>query len=332
LTKVVHIPDEKGYLTYHDEKTEFKNDVHLGLTKSRKQINSKYFYDEHGCELFNQITRHKDYYLTRSEIEILDHCKEKISHFLSKESFNLVELGPGEGLKTKILMDHFLQKNFNFTYIPIDISTRYLLLLMKQMKQQLPELQLIPVHADYFRGLEWLSAHSCLQNVVLFLGSSIGNFDPTATNEFLLHLREALNEGDYVLLGFDLRKDIEILLRAYNDQSGLTREFNLNLLSRINREFSGNFDLNQFHHYAAYNVYSGAMESYLVSLKRQIVNLGVLNRSYSFEEIEPIHVEYSHKYLFREVEQLAVSSGFEILQNFTDKNQYFLDSLWRVCK
>jgi uncharacterized SAM-dependent methyltransferase len=139
-----------------------------------------------------------------------------------------------------------------------------------------------------------------------------------------------LNKGDYVLLGFDLRKDINVLIRAYDDYSGITSNFNLNLLRRINRELGANFDLTKFRHYATYNVYSGAMESYLISLEQQMIYIDAIGLAYAFEVLEPIHVEYSYKYSISQIEELAHMTGFEVVENFNDAKKYFVDALWRI--
>lgn len=312
------------------DKAEFILDLQEGLSKPRKQILSKYFYDELGSELFNQITRHPDYYLTKCEIEILNTYKKQIAKLFEGQHFNLVELGPGEGLKTQILMDELLSEMHQFSYLPIDISKKYLKNLVNQFSGKLSSEQLNPICSDYFRGLEWLRKHSKRSNLVLFLGSSIGNFSPLETQEFLYQLHDSLNKRDYVLLGFDLRKDVDILLQAYSDDAGITRDFNLNLLKRINRELNADFDLNKFQHYATYNVYTGAMESYLLSLEQQIVKIGDLEQSFLFEEIEPIHVEYSHKFTIKQINEFAHKAGFEIIQNYTDEKKFFIDALWRV--
>ncbi len=278
--------------------------------------------------MFNQITRHPDYYLTRCEIEILNTHKKQLSSLIELMSFNLVELGPGEGIKTKILIEQFMSDHLDFKYIPIDISEKYLKILIKQFQKQIPKLDLIPIYSDYFRGLRWLSDHSDKRNLVLFLGSSIGNFDPKSTKVFLQHLWESLNDGDYILIGFDLRKDVDVLMRAYNDDAGITRDFNLNLLERMNRELGANFNVNHFRHYATYNVYSGAMESYLISLINQSVKFDALERSIEFKETEPVHVEYSYKYLLPQIYELAKDTGFEVIHNFLDSKNYFVDSFW----
>lgn len=312
------------------EKLEFVQDLTIGLAKPKKQIPSKYFYDEHGSELFNQITRHPDYYLTQCEFEILDKYKTQIANLFNSEPFNLVELGPGEGIKTQILVEEFLQKSLQFTYLPIDISKKYLKTLIDEFSNKLHQLKLLPLYSDYFRGLEWLRQHSQRANLVLFLGSSIGNFTPKEVQNFLEHLCQSLNKNDYVLLGFDLRKDVQVLMRAYDDSDGITRDFNLNLLKRINRELNADFDISKFKHYATYNVYSGAMESYLISLERQTIAIEALGQSFTFDKIEPIHVEYSYKFYLKQINELAEIAGFEVIQTYTDNKQYFIDTLWQV--
>ncbi|MBX3708655.1 MAG: L-histidine N(alpha)-methyltransferase [Gammaproteobacteria bacterium] len=332
MAGIIDVLGERDLEEYANEKSEFMEDIVTGLTKPCKQIQSKYFYDEYGSELFNQITRHPDYYLTRCEIEILTTYKHQIASLINSESFNLVELGPGEGVKTRILIEEFLQEELDFTYLPIDISKRYLKHLTHEFRSQLGFFRLTPIHSDYFRGLEWLRENSERKNLVLFLGSSIGNFNQEETKEFLCHLCHSLNKGDYILLGFDLRKDVDLLMHAYNDCDGITREFNLNLLQRVNRELGGDFDLNKFRHYATYNVYSGAMESYLLSLEQQLVTIDAVNKSFVFDAIEPIHVEYSHKFHVSQIEELAHATGFEIIQNFMDAKGFFIDTLWCVDK
>jgi uncharacterized SAM-dependent methyltransferase len=188
------------------------------------------------------------------------------------------------------------------------------------------------IHADYFKGMEWIKKHSEQRNVVLFLGSSIGNFDTLSTIEFLQHLHNTLNKGDFVLLGFDLCKDPNILMPAYNDKKGITREFNLNLLHRLNRELGANFNLDKFRHYSCYNVYNGAMESYLISLEKQTIYIDALKKIFEFREIEAIHVEYSFKYRSEQIEEWAHKTGFRIVKHYFDSHHYFLDSLWCVEK
>lgn len=328
MTKLLHI--HQGIKKINEMESEFKALIQSGLSQPNKQIQSKFFYDEEGCKLFNQITRHPDYYLTNCELEILQTYKKDIAAIVHSIPFNLVELGPGEGVKTKVLIEQFLKDHLQFSYLPIDISMDYLKQLASEFEKQIPRLNISLIHSDYLHGLEWLSKHSNRHNFVLFLGSSIGNFNPSSMIDFLTHLKHALNEGDFVLIGFDLRKDIDILMRAYNDSSGITRDFNLNLLQRINRELYANFDINKFRHYATYNVYTGAMESYLVSVESQVINVKSIDQSFHFESIEPIHVEYSYKYLLSQLNEFAEETGFEIVQYYFDSKEYFVDALWRV--
>ncbi|VEG90265.1 L-histidine N(alpha)-methyltransferase [Legionella spiritensis] len=311
---------------------DFLRDINHGLSMPTKRIPSKYFYDANGSKLFNEITRHPDYYLTNCELDILTRYKQEIAGFLTKETCNLIELGPGEGIKTSLLLDEFMTRNLRFTYYPVDISRQYLIDLEKKIAKQWPRLDITGLKADYLHGIQWLTRHSSHKNLVLFLGSSIGNYDFAAANQFLRHLWQSLNHGDYLLIGFDLRKDIHVLTRAYNDSDGITRQFNLNLLRRMNTELDANFIIDQFEHYGVYNVHSGAMESYLLSRCEQDVVIGKLNRTFHFHLLEPIHVEYSFKYLPTQIAQLAHDNGFQRLQNFTDSKNYFIDSLWQVDK
>ncbi|MBA2650920.1 MAG: L-histidine N(alpha)-methyltransferase [Tatlockia sp.] len=313
-----------------NEKQEFIDDVRFGLSKANKTINSKYFYDEKGSDLFNKITHNPDYYLTDCELEILDSYKKDLAYFFKNEEVNLIELGPGEGIKTRLLIDYFMNKNFSFSYYSIDISKKYLSQIVDKFNKELPTLETIALNSDYIKGVKWLSGHSKKRNFLLFLGSSIGNFTLVDTKKFLNMLHSFLHPGDYLLIGFDLLKDINILLQAYNDRDGLTREFNLNILKRMNKELGAKFTLNSFYHYGTYNIYSKAMESYLVSSKEQIVYIEALKKSYNFKEFEAIHVESSQKYSLSDVNHLASSSGFKIIHNFVDKKNYFLDSLWQV--
>ncbi|CDZ78514.1 Histidine-specific methyltransferase EgtD [Legionella massiliensis] len=314
----------------HDKKQEFIHDIRLGLSKTNKAINSKYFYDEKGSDLFNQITRHPDYYLTGCELEILSRYKQELATILTNDDFNLIELGPGEGIKTRLLIDEFLSEQLSFSYFTIDISAKYLTQIVDKFNQQLPNLETIALNSDYLNGVKWLGSHSNKRNFLLFLGSSIGNFSLNSSKEFLGMLHDFLNPGDYVLIGFDLLKDIDVLLRAYNDSAGITRDFNLNLLMRMNNELGGNFNVDSFYHYGTYNIYAKAMESYLVSNKAQIVYIDSLKKSFNFKEFEAIHVESSQKYSLTDVDNLARSSRFKVIKNFTDSKQYFLNSLWQA--
>jgi uncharacterized SAM-dependent methyltransferase len=197
---------------------------------------------------------------------------------------------------------------------------------------QFPALEANGLVTDYFNGLKWLNNRSKRKNLVLFMGSSIGNFTHAENCVLLRNLWNCLNHDDVLLVGFDLKKDIDMLLKAYNDSQGVTRDFNLNLLHRINRELGGSFDVSKWRHFGTYDVFSGGMESYLVSLEKQSVFIEKIGRWFEFEAWEPIHTEYSYKYLVSEIEQLAGETGFEIYEHLFDSRHYFADSVWRVYK
>jgi L-histidine N-alpha-methyltransferase len=311
---------------------EFALDVLLGLSRSPKALPSKYFYDAEGNRLFQKIMELPEYYLTECEFEIFQNHKDRIGELIGSGRFNLVELGAGDGQKTRVLIDHFLERGLDFRYIPIDICEEALKELLQELQEYSPPLHIEGLVSEYFVGLKWLSNQIHDKNVVLFLGSNIGNFSHSEARVFLYSLWNALNDEDYVLIGFDLKKDIHRLTVAYNDSQGITAAFNLNLLRRINRELGGNFDLDQFRYYSAYNVYSGAVESFLISLREQTVYVETLNQSFSFEAWEPVHTEYSHKYLVSDIVELAEETGYEIIEQSYDSKRYFVDSLWQVRK
>lgn len=319
---------EKVKSPHHD----FSSEVLVGLSKKIKRIPSRYFYDQRGSQLFQKIMDLPEYYLTPCEFEILRTKKEEFSGLMKEEPFNLVELGAGDGRKTSILVDHFLNRSLKFKYVPIDISESSMKGLIRYLGREFPHLEVEGIVAEYFDGIKWLNHLNDRKNLVLFLGSSLGNFDKSRSRVFLHNLWNSLQRGDYVVIGFDLKKEINLMLQAYNDSQGITSEFNLNLLNRINRELGGNFNLDKFRHYSSYDVFTGAMESYLVSLEKQTVFLKKIGQTFSFEEWEPIHTEYSYKYLESDILSLAQETGFAIEKQLYDSKKYFVDSIWRVEK
>jgi dimethylhistidine N-methyltransferase len=314
------------------EKQAFALDVLVGLSEMPKRLSSRYFYDDRGSELFQQIMDLPEYYLTRSEFNVLERNKKKIAELVRGEKVNLVELGAGDGRKTSILLEHFLDQKFDFTFIPIDISEGAMKQLMKNLDKQFTNLNCDGIVAEYFNGLKWLRKLGDDKNLVLFLGSNLGNFNKSQARVFLRNLWNALNDGDFLITGFDLKKNIDLMAKAYNDSKGITREFNMNLLRRINRELGGNFNIEKFQHYANYDVFSGAMESYLVSLEEQVVYIDELNQAFEFKPYESIHTEYSYKYLESDIYSLAEATGFQIETQLYDSKKYFVDSVWQVQK
>lgn len=307
---------------------QFAQDVLDGLTSTPKTLSSKYFYDEEGDRIFQQIMNLEEYYLTRSEYQIMEENRDQILDIFKKDTtrFNLVEFGAGDGYKTKVLLDHFLSSGADFKYVPIDISGNVLDVLEDSLKQELPSLEVKPIENEYFKALKELE-NGGTRNVVLFLGSNIGNFTDARAIKFLKELNEALKDGDLVFIGFDLKKDPEVILKAYNDDSGITRNFNINLLKRINRELHGNFDLAGFKHFPTYDPITGTTKSYLVSTKKQSVE--IMDSNIEFDEWEPIHMEISQKYSMKDIETLAMQTGFGIIGNFYDSRRYFVNSVWR---
>ncbi len=332
MSATYHVLNFKDLNPTDQQEQDFSTDVLIGLSQMPKQLSSKYFYDNRGSQLFQEIMELSKYYLTSCEIEIISEHKEKISKEVAGEPFNLVEFGSGDGRKTNILLDHFQENDFEFQYIPIDISEAAMKTLIKFMNKKFPELKTEGIVAEYFEGLNWLNNAVFRRNLVLFLGSNIGNFDKAHSRAFLHNLWNILNNRDIVVIGFDLKKDIDLMLKAYNDSEGVTAEFNLNLLRRINSELGGNFDLEKFRFYAGYDVFSGAIESYLVSLEKQEVFIEKIGQSFVFDAWEPIHTEYSYKYLESDIEELAERTGFLIKKQLYDSRKYFVDSMWSVNK
>ncbi|SDK33431.1 dimethylhistidine N-methyltransferase [Catalinimonas alkaloidigena] len=310
--------------------SSFADDVREGLTASPKHVSSKYFYDQQGDQLFQQIMHLKEYYLTDCELEIFQTQKETWLDLFREHgsAFSLVDFGAGDGLKTKVLLEHFLQANANFRYLPVDISANAVDGLVADVKQAFPALRVEGMRSEYFAALRSLSGQQ--RNVILFLGSNIGNFSHPEAIAFLRQLADSASKGDLLLIGFDLKKDPAVILDAYNDASGVTRAFNLNLLRRINRELGGHFDLQTFMHYPTYDPMTGEARSYLVSTQAQRVRIEALETEIEFDAWEAIYTETSQKYTLQEVEHMAKVSGFQVRRHFFDQRGYFVDSVWEV--
>lgn len=309
----------------------FAKDCLDGLSADKKHLSSKYFYDQRGSEIFQDIMRMHEYYLTDCELEIFERQKEEIFLAFSSHSssFELVELGAGDGLKTKILLNHFLSKEIDFEYAPIDISESAVNQLLADLNQEFPKLKTRGLIGDYFHLLEELN-YQDLPKILLFLGSNIGNFSRDEAVSFLSKLRNQMKAYDQLFIGFDLKKNPEIILNAYSDPHGHTAAFNLNLLSRMNRELEADFDVSAFKHLETYNQESGATRSFLISQKKQVVHISKLEEQISFEKGESIFMEISQKYDEMMIKDLANASGFRVNQSFYDSRHYYLNSLWEL--
>jgi dimethylhistidine N-methyltransferase len=305
-------------------------DVLSGLSETPKRLPSRWIYDKRGSELFSKICDLNEYYQTRTEAKVLQDNAEAILAATGDGPINIVDLGAGDGRKTNILLRAARGRDVRF--VPIDISESAMADLCGQTMIEFPDIDVKGLVSDYFDGVHWLGGQTKRRKLVLFLGSNIGNFSLVQARFFLRQLWDALNDGDLVLVGFDMKKDIELLLSAYNDRDGVTAEFSLNLLQRANNELGANFDLKNFRHYATYDVFSGAMQSYLVSLTDQDVQIEYLQQSFHFDSWEPIHTEYCYKYLESDIHELAKTTGFSVANTFVDENGWFTDSLWQVRK
>lgn len=314
------------------ELSQFATDVLQGLSSTPKYLSSKYFYDDEGSRLFQEIMKLPEYYLTGCEQEIFETQTDGIFREFAngRREFDIIELGAGDGTKTAVLVDYFLSKEAEITYSPIDISQEALDVLAGKFTARFPTLKMTPRNGDYFNILRSLKNGGGRRKVLLFLGSNIGNFSREQSVEFFRSLRAVMNDNDLLFIGFDLQKDPHVIAAAYDDSQGVTARFNLNLLARINRELGADFDLGKFAHYANYRPIEGSARSFLISRERQTVRIGAVGRDFEFEQWEPIFMEISQKYSVRMIEDLARDSGFAIKQNFFDSRKYYCDSLWSL--
>lgn len=304
----------------------FAEDILEGLSHKKKRLYSKYFYDEIGDKLFQEIMHLDEYYLTRKELEIFETHKESILRSIYEgEPIRIIELGAGDGLKTRTLLKYFLENNIDFTYSPVDISKNVLDILEASMLNELPSLKIEPYHGDYFHALEDMSTKP-EKDVVFFLGSNLGNFEGDSAIQFLDQLRNYLKKGDQIFMGVDLKKDPDHILRAYDDSRGITKAFNLNLLNRINKELDGNFNVENFQHYPYYNPQTGECRSYLISKTDHDVQIA--GEKVHFRAWESIFMEVSKKYDEVELMELADQSGFTFQDQFKDKDHWFSNQLW----
>lgn len=312
--------------------SSFAKDILDGLSAKEKYLSSKYFYDKRGSRIFQDIMQMPEYYLTDCELEIFENNKQEIYEAFSEEdtSFELIELGAGDGLKTKVLLSHFLDQKVSFEFIPIDISEAAITNLLAEIERELPGLKIEGKVGDYFQLIEEINRYDLTKKIILFLGSNIGNFNEGETMSFLNTIKSVMHSRDMLFIGFDLKKDADIILKAYNDPHGHTAAFNLNLLQRINRELIANFELQNFRHHEEYDPQSGTAKSNLISLKKHDVEIQGINKTISFEKGEPIFMEISQKYDLDMIQDMADHAGFQIVTNFYDHNHFFANSLWRL--
>ena len=306
----------------------FAQDILEGLTAEEKHLPSKYFYDDNGSRIFQDIMNMPEYYLTNAEFEILSMQCQQITEALQFSTpFNILELGAGDGLKTFKLLEYLVANNIDFNYLPIDISKEAMDILEKRLKERLPGISIKPQVGDYFEILKE-NKQSEHPSLLLFLGGNIGNYLEDKAKELVQLFNKNMKKGDKLLIGFDLKKNPITIHDAYFDKHGITKRFNLNLLIRINRELDADFKIDDFDFYAHYNPLTGDVKSYIVSLREQTVQLKAINKTITFGYNELIWTELSKKYALNEIEKLAGSTNFDVKSNFLDCKHYFTDSLW----
>jgi dimethylhistidine N-methyltransferase len=309
---------------------DYAEEVVRGLSARPKTLPCKLFYDERGSALFEEITRLPEYYLTRTEFEIL---QERSSEMVqaSGSPISIVELGAGTATKTSTLLRAVARRQIRVKYFPVDISPSALAEAQERVRRDLPGAHVEPVIADFGNGFRFLSEVPG-RKLVLYLGSSIGNFDLEEATGLLRKVRGRLSEGDALLLGTDMVKSPRVLVPAYDDAQGITAQFNKNILWRINRELSANFDLDSFHHIAEWNPRRSRMEIYLESERAQSVVLKLTGNTVKFAAGERIHTENSYKYTLEMVERMLCVAGFKLEKSWFDRRKWFGLHLARVGK
>jgi dimethylhistidine N-methyltransferase len=300
----------------------FAEDVRSGLSAQPKVLQPWHFYDALGSALFGAICELPEYYLTRAETEILRRFGPDIARALGGPE-RVVELGSGDGRKTRLLLEALLAQHPELTYVPVDVDPGILEISARELLASFPSLRVKAICADYRHASEVIPPGG--HTAVLFLGSSIGNHDPRSAAALLREVRQVLDPGDRFLLGADLQKKKEIVEPAYNDALGVTAAFNLNLLARINRELGGHFDLSRFEHRAFLNEAESRIEMHLASREVQEVRIDALAMDVRFAEGETIHTENSYKYGESDLQTLAREGGFVIEQMWTDSRKWFAD-------
>lgn len=308
------------------ERAQLLRDATAGMATSPKSLPPKYFYDERGSELFDDITRLPEYYPTRAERALL----ERYSHEIIAEAApkTLIELGAGSADKTQYLLDAMLAANpSGVTYIPVDVSADFLDRSAERIRAQYPSLDVTPVVADF--SADFALPHYPAPALHAFLGSTIGNFTPVAATALLSGVGRHMSPGDYLLLGADLRKDVQVLERAYNDAQGTTAQFNKNALHVMNRVLGADFDIDCFDHRAVYNAAEHRIEMHLVADSAQMVNIPGIG-AVPFADGEYLLTEVSYKYDRATITTLLEQSGMQLLRWITDESQLFALALARV--
>tara|TARA_Y200000002_G_scaffold56268_1_gene41590 strand:+ start:2322 stop:3284 length:963 start_codon:yes stop_codon:yes gene_type:complete len=315
----------KQQASYNRIDNDFLNDVIEGLSQNPKTLKPKYFYDNRGAQLFTEICTTPEYYPTRTEIKILNQNAEDIASQIG-DNTALIEYGSGALEKIKILLN-FLNEPVGL--IPVDISEDQLFASAKNLENLYPDLEILPVAADFTKPIPIPGfSHPPKKHVAFFPGSTIGNFEPDLAIQFLEGVTKTIGLDGLLLIGFDLKKDIETLLAAYDDQRGITSSFNKNLLSRINDELGGNFNLDTFEHVARYNENKGRIEMHLKSTTEQTVSIN--KELFEFLEGETIHTENCYKFTKESFTAMSSKAGLYPVKTWTDDQNLFAVMLLRT--
>ena len=311
--------------------TDFEQDVREGLTTFPKYLYSKYIYDAKGDALFQQIMDLPEYYLTDCELEIFQTQTADItSHFKGNgQGFDLIELGAGDGKKTKILLKQMQEAGYDFIFKPVDISSNAIADLSASLEQELPLVETDPEVGEYFEVLDRLKTFDKRKKVIMMLGSNIGNLLHKRAIAFLRRMQESMNPEDQLFMGFDQTKDPQVVLDAYNDPTGVTAAFNKNLLHRINREMGANFPVEKFKHWEVYDPETGTAKSYLLATESIEVYIAALDLKIQFDQWETIHTEISQKYTDKVVDWIAAEAGLARIASFTDSRNYYKNYLFK---
>ncbi|TLX83449.1 MAG: L-histidine N(alpha)-methyltransferase [Thaumarchaeota archaeon] len=311
-----------------ENQSDFATEISYSLTRKNKFIHPKFFYDEKGSKLFEEICVLQEYYLTRTELEILRSIKLEMANHLSGD-YALIELGSGSATKTRTLLEILTRKQKSVEYYPIDIS-EILKETSENLQRDYDNLNIMGIIDQYETGLKFIKKLSIQNQLIVFLGSSLGNFNLEENMKFLKKIRALMKENDLFLLGLDLVKDTKILEKAYNDSKGVTSKFNLNLLKRINDELAANFDLDKFEHVSLFNIEEKRIEMYLRSKEKHEVLISAINLALKLEKDELIHTEYSYKYTVSGIKDMAEKAGLKPVKIWRDKDNYFALVLFSI--
>jgi L-histidine Nalpha-methyltransferase len=315
------------FIDLNGKVTDQENDLRVGLLSNPKYIPSYFIYDTQGSRLFEQICELPEYYLTRKEKEILTDRAGDIAAFLNSGG-TIVELGSGNSEKTCILIECCLKQNNRLQYVPVDISKEILIETSQRLYCRYEDLNVTACYGDYFDSLDYLKSISG-PKLVLWLGSSLGNFDKKAAIRFVGQIKKRLNAGDGLLVGIDLRKDPQIVENAYNDSEGITSQYHLNCLDRFNNEYGADFQKDLFYHYSFYDEESGNINAYIISKCDQQISVELLGLKVILKKDEKIFNERSSKYSRNEILQMAGKAGLQLTKQWFDKDRYYSLNLFR---